>query len=424
MLLILYFLILLIVYRKYKSVVTILILLQVISLAAMFVVGRDYPIDTPVKLFQIILTAFVLTIVIVPWKNMGAIQKIYCTNEHKIKNLTIILLIISFFVFIVLLIIVIAVALFIQDMVQFRNVESVMDEFLRTYLPSSVRKASLLAYYLYQLSYFLIPLHFYYLSKRNFSMAILCFIMSLNIILFGLTFFSRASLINYFLIYGILFYMFKDTLGKRVKRNVLIGFIMLGIWMAIRIMGISSGRFDDDIIYRDTIPSYSKIQDNVVLYNYLSYMSQWYYNGMEVLDNYKYETMRGEISFNFILNALSYIGIVDYEHRSYIELRQKLLLNNWDQFIGLVPGWIYDFGYLVSLILAWCYNYIIRKLKPYNNSLSISNALLLVLLIQIPLFSIFYSALGGILYTFLLWIPINLYLRERIPIISDINDSK
>ena len=409
MILLFYFLILFIIYYKFKSVATILIVLQVISLSLMFLVDKDYPIDTLFKLFNFFFIALILTIVIAPWKNFSKIEEIYSPDEHKVAKLTRVLLIICLFMFITLLIVSIIVTIRYSDRINYLRSEFEFEDFLYHQLPFNV-KFYLLSYYLYPLSYFLIPLHFYYLGKQKSRLAILCFIMSLNIILFGLTYFSRSPIIHYLFIYSTFFFLFKDTLSKKIKRNMGIVLFILIALLSYRFIFISESRFEKDISYQNLIPVYSKIQDPV-LYNYVDYASQWYNNSMIVLDNYNTETLNGQYTFGTVLGILGQYGLVDYNFDRYLNLRQKLMGDKWDKFNGLVAAWIFDFGYLLTFLLALCYNYIIRKLKPHNKRLSLNNLFVLVLLIQIPLSAIFYSVLGGIVIAFLLWIPINLYLR-------------
>ncbi len=57
----------------------------------------------------------------------------------------------------------------------------------------------------------------------------------------------------------------------------------------------------------------------------------------------------------------------------------------------------------------------IRKNKKcVNNQINIIHLFYIILLIQIPLMSIFYSALSSVIYLFLFLFPIHIYLRPNV----------
>lgn len=403
-----YFILLFILFFKSKSVVTFFVFLQVISLFGMELIGIDYPLDTFFKFFNVILTIAILTSIIIPWRSFKNIKEISYSNEVKLKKLTKSLIIISIFPFVTFSATSIFVFLFVDDINTFKYAEGVSEEFYYN-LPFDVR-AIILSSYIYGISYFLIPLHFYYLSKRKYRMSFWCFIFSVNIILFGLTYFSRAVFVHYALIYIALLIMLYSTLEKRIKKYIKNTLILLLSLTAVYFVNISLKRFTTDNLYAETIPSSSFIQDPVI-YSYFDYLSQWYCNSMYVLNSYNFRGFNGQVSLQSALSLLGQYSIISYDAIAYSALRQQLWPLHWYTFNGFVAYTIYDLGYILTIVFSLIYYLIIRRLKPKNNQISLLNLFLVVLLIQIPLLAIFYSAVGGIVMPLILSIPIFIYLK-------------
>ncbi len=412
MVLLVYFILLLLLFvilnRTIKSVSLFLILIQILSLSGALYVGLDYQIDTVFKWFNVFLTGLILTLIISPWRKFNKIQNITFRNELKLKKLTDVLLFISLFTFITLLATVIFVFLLVEDINNFRYGIGVSTKFYYS-LPINI-KAIILANYLYYLSYFLIPLHFYYLGKRNFKMSVFCFIGSLNIVLFGLTFFSRAIFVQYSLMYIAFLFLLYDTLDIQIKRYIKIAIIVIGVFFSIYFINLTKERFVGDHLYEKTISQKSRIQDPVV-YSYFDYLSQWYHNSMYVLNTYDFKTFKSQATFQPIISLLAQYNFIKYSAKDYAKLRKSLWPHHWDKFNGLVAYMIYDYGYTISILVSLIYYSIVRRLKPKKREISIINLFYLILLIQIPLLAIFYSFLGGIIIPGLLLIPIHIYLR-------------
>ena len=408
MLLLIFFVFLFFLYYKKKNIVSLFILIQIVSLVLTFLVDYNYPIDSAYKVFHIAFTALILTLVIIPWKNFKNIDEITYPNEVKVRKLTKFLLVISLFMFIPLLIIAIYVSQYSDEINMFKS-HDVFTKTLYKEFPILV-KGYLLAYYLHTISYFLIILHFYHLKKKNFRLAVFCFVMSLNIVLFGFTFFSRWTLTNYILIYGAVLLLMRSSLSRQIRKAIRFVFIAACGVIAVTFVIITVSRFEKNVSYYNDIPLYSKIQDPVV-YSYFSYMSQWYVNNMTTLDYYSFETLNGKDTFSPILSLMNEYHIINFNSDDYSRIRMRLKPNKYWTFNGLVSDWVFDYGYFITIILAIAYYMIIRRIEPKNRQISLINAFVLILLIQIPILAIFYSGLSGIVIAFLILIPINMYLR-------------
>lgn len=409
MILLCYFSFLFLLVVKNKSVALLFVVVQLVSLFGALFINLDYKIDSDFKVFNLLITAVILSLIILPWKNFINIEEITVNNQRKLTVLTNFLLRISLIPFITLSIVALSVFLLVDDINEFKYMEGVSVDFYYRVLPINV-KLFILSTYLYYFSYFLIPLHFYYLYKGKNKLAFLCFLLSLNIVLHGLAFFSRAVFTHYGLLYISFLILFYNMFNNNLKRKLKLGLIISLTFTVFYFITITSQRFTEDVNYENIIPRGSPIQDPV-LYSYFDYLSQWYSNGMYVLNSYDYNTFNGQITFQPILSLMSIYGLISYDSKDYILLRRELWPDHWYTFNGLVAYVIYDYGYILSLILALFYYYLIKKMRPRNKKISIINLFLIVFLIQFPLLAIFYSPIVGIIIPLLILIPIYLYLK-------------
>ena len=176
---------------------------------------------------------------------------------------------------------------------------------------------------------------------------------------------------------------------------------------------VTDNRFKDADLYSNSFSNDSLIQDTVS-YSYFDYLSQWYQNNMYLLDKYNYKTFNGTISFQPVIQLLRQLGLFNDSAKDYMALRQELWPNHWYTFNGFVAYSVYDYGYILTIFFSLLYYYVVVKLKPIKSQISLLSLFLIVLLIQIPLLAIFYSAVGGIMMSLLLLIPISIYLKFRI----------
>lgn len=388
-----------------RSVATYLYAIQILSLCGVFFIGEYYVVNSFTKYFNTFFTILVLFIIISPWQKYRKINEIVFRRENKLRRFTKFLLLVNLIIFISLLFISVFVFTFFDEINELKYSGGFMG-LLYAQFPILV-KGYLLAYYLHPLSYFLIVLHFFYLKEGSSKMAIYCFVLSLNLVLYGLTFFSRWTIANYILIYLLTFFMFKSSIENRVRKKIIRISTILFALLLLLFISISINRFDEDISYANKIPKTSKIQDPTA-YSFFDYVSQSHGNGMKILEDYNFRTFNGQSSLSPLLKLMKQYSIID--KFDYSKAREEMLPDNYWLFNGLVSELVYDFGYLITFFLAVFYHVAVKKLKPIGNSISLKNALLIVLLVQIPLFAIFYSALASLIIPLILLIPMYMYL--------------
>jgi len=411
MILLLFFIFLfLFIKRKPLKVFHILVFIQILSLFLMVISAGDTFTVSISRMFNIVYTALILTLIIYPWRHYDKINFTYVGSERKVIIVTKVLLILSVIVFFVLLFTGIWVMTNVSDINKFKYVAGERMEVLSNNFPISMRWF-LFSNYLYVLSYFLIPLHFYFIGKSKFYSA-LCLLFSFNIVLYGLSFFSRWTLTHYILIYGIFLFLYRDSISEKYLKNIKRIFFVVVLLLSYMMYYITVSRFEMNQAAYNRVPNDSFIQ-NPALYSSVSYFTEWYNNSLLLLDNYSFETFNGQATFLPILKILNSYTPVSWDLDKYMELRESILTPEYyKNFAGLVANWVFDFGYILSLLSAVVYNRIIYRLRPRNNRIKLKNTLLLVLLIQLPLVSIFYSFMGGIITSLIILIPINLYLNK------------
>ena len=394
------------VYRK-KALVLIMLLLQVVSVIAAIVIQYDdlgYDQNT---LFSL-LTILICTVsIILPWDSLNKIQMIECNSISRLNKLTNLLLWLSGFTFLVLLVVAVVVNITVSDINAFKYEGDTAMEFYYSMLPFNV-KFFILALYLYYLSYFLLPLHFYYLCREDKRKALLCLLFSTNIILYGMAFFSRWTIVEYLMYYVAMRITFdrflpKETKNRKQKRREL---LYIGIGVLVFLL-ITISRFSDNIDIERKIESSSPIQ-NPVVYSFFDYLGQSNHYGIKFLNSYNGQTFQGDYALsatNTFLSALGLTKKTDY-HLALDTL--------WDNFHGF-PGWtaytIYDVGYIGTILVLFIY---ILLVSVKRRSLPVSRLLLLSCLIQIPLCAIFYSKLSQVIFLCFIYLFIYLFLNFNV----------
>lgn len=363
---------------------------------------------------MLILTSTLLLLVILPWKNYKNITYIIVTNQEKLRKLTNFLIIVNSFAFIILLITTIIVQTTIKDINQFKYGDGVSLEFYSTMLPFSSSFLSL-ANIIDSFAYFMLPLHFYYLSNKKNKLAYLCLLLSFNIMLKGTIYFSRYVIIEYTFLYFALFLILNKTLPRTtvraLKRTAIVGLLFFLIYFT----NISINRFSEDSSAATNyeIPS-SSLLKTPIIYSFVDYFSQWYYHGIEVLHDYDFKTFKFKTTLKSLNSLLEGLGIGLYSSIDYRNLRMLLWKDNWYTFTGFPAYAIYDYGIIGAIFFCIIYSFVVYKKRPISRKILISNIFLICLLIQIPIMSIFYSQMESLLIPLIYYFIIKFYMRVRI----------
>lgn len=415
MILLIYFTILTVFLRKTKSVALLLLVLFLVSLFGACLINQDYEIKNIEDVINLIFLGTILTILVLPWKNFrndtGIVVNCGKRMEKKIKNISTYLLLTCGLSFIILLIGLFYTFSSVVDYSAFKNAGEGYD-FIKTQLPIN-STIYFLSQYLSGGAYFLIPLHFYFLLKRNYRYSIFCFIFSLSLILSGLVVFSRSNFVLYVILYILYYFLFYKKIPSKgrlfIKRTAFILLFFVITFFAI----ITLNRFGEDSTdYTGTgapIGNQDFVQ-NQVIYSLIDYFSQWYQNGMEVMSLYDLKTREYKSSFPFLYTILDKLGFINNYANNLLYQEIAIWPNHYWLFNGLVPNLLFDFGYIGTFIFAIIYVFLLKRFCPKKNIITFPKMLFLSLFFIIPAMSIFGSWLRNPFYHFSLVYAIIFYL--------------
>lgn len=389
------------------SATKIFILLYLVSLCSNFLIGTDLSVRGFSDVLYASWTIIVLYIIISSWKSSFQIENIFCTNEKKLNR----------FVFcvgslcIIMTIGCFAIAYYVSQVVEDINVFKYRGGQEDTYASLGISmKPYLLAYILYPISYLFVPLIFYYLSKRHYKLTLWSLVCSLTSVAFGLAYFSRSHTTQYIMIMAISFWFYVKSLPKKIRLWTTRCVTIIVILIAASFVAISFSRFDGHEYSRQNTNAVLK---NEVVYSMADYFGMWYPVGNDVFNMYHFEGFNGKIAFSGIDRFLHMVtfGAVPSYSMDLMKRRELLLKEHAGNFIGVSSYFLYDTGIIISLLILLFYNKRVKILHSQNNSISIFHAMEQTILILLPLFGIFYSALDVILLLYFYWFVIKFMLK-------------
>jgi len=407
------FLFLLVIFFRNKSLALILSAIQVISFGGSFFLGRDIIIENLGDYGIVFMMIVILSLIVISWKDYYGVKNIIVFDESKLKFLTKVLVILNSYSFVILFVIAIIVQSNVKDINEFKYQTGVSEKFITANLPFPSVFFSI-AIILSNFCFFLLPLHFYYLYRKKYLLSLVCLLLSTNSMLVGLTYFSRAVIIHFIFLYIGMLPLFYGMFDAKIKRTFKWFFTIAGAVFFVYFLDVSVRRFEEDSssakIYSKTIPVDAITQDPLT-YSFIDYMSQGYINGYEVLQLYDGEGFNGGLTFEKITSLVS----SPYDTYLRKKYREKLWPYHYSYSFNGFPAYvIYDYGIIGGLLFCLFYFMIVTKMKPKKGNLKLKNTFLITLLVQIPLLSIFYSEFPGLIISFILWIPLIIYLNIKL----------
>jgi oligosaccharide repeat unit polymerase len=403
MLLLIYlaFLFIIFVSCKFYSPSILLICIYLISLIAGYIIGQNYAIDSLYKSFNLLFVAGILTVMIVPWNLYNQKVSISEPDPKLLRFYTIILFIINGIAFLVFMTVFSVVHPEITDYENFKNnglAADIIKDLNINYI------LIIFSMYFHVTGYFLVPIHFYYLIKGKYILSIISFMLSLNIAFFGLTVFSRSSIIEYSILYIFYFSLFwKDIkirlrylANNRVIISVLIAVTFGFIYLFGFFLKITENRFENLYVKSDSVI------DNPAVYYLLDYASQWFKNSNEVMSAYSFETLNGELSFPLLYVIGNRFQLIHYPEGTIDDKLYALWGDHYNTFNGLFANLLYDFGYLGTILFSILYSFLLMILRPINGKLTFSSTIILGVIFIIPGMGIFNHQMRLVVYNALL----------------------
>lgn len=403
-------LVFLMLYKKRAKCFLFLVLLQGVSYFMQFLIDNTCIYNTGKTFFNALFVNLNLFLIIIPWS--------YCRLENiyikKIKYF-------SFFKrclywvlsanFIINLLILLLILIYVPDIVAFKT-----EKAFRT-LYDTIPFFGVLFRYAYitqSFGYLAIPIVFYYLGRREYKKCKWALILSCSSLISGFAFYSRAQILTFMLIYLSFFLLIKNTLPITTRRNTERSFkkiilIVGGLFLMITIV-----RFSAMDYYVDRIPKGSLIKDPIV-YSLVSYTAQGYPNGLNQLENYTTDkNLNGESTFYLIYQCLAFFNLISWDSEQSVEKISKAFGYDGGAFHGYTCDLVYDLGYALTLLISITYCFYVRKKLLDKRSVSLEQMFILVVLLQIPVVSVFYPKLTSIWFFFALLLMIKiLYMFKK-----------
>lgn len=392
------------------SIPKLLSLFFVLSLTVFLLFFRFRTLE-PIDILHAIWIIIVISMAVMPWKGFKQITTISVRDNKKVDTIATILIVICVALGISCLVLSYYVLTSITDINRFKYVDGTSDFY---YSLGIDLHGFLLTTLLYPIGYLLIPYFFYYLSQQKTAKAILCFFGSMLPVFYGLTYFSRAHMIHFVMIYLVAYYLLRNVLSKNQKKWLKLSMVIMGIGVVIVFNAISSSRFEDHSYSSGSREIVTSSQSSSFV-SKVDYFCMWWPNSQELFRRFDGQTMHNGIIIQSVNNFFSTItfGLIPNHSAKRMERRGLLLREYSGSFIGLGAYILYDQGPLLGLILLWLYGWYVRRQKPKGGEVSMHSLLLVFALIQVPLFAIFYSVMDGVLLTLVFMIPIGFYLRTQ-----------
>lgn len=349
--------------------------------------------------------------IVLPWKDYKRIKEITCYNNVRTDRLATALIVLCIILGISCGILSYYVLTNITDINRFKYYDGPSDFY---YSLDIDMHGFILTTLLYPLGYLLVPFVFYYASQRRFMKAFWCFVGSLLPVVYGLTYFSRAHMTHFIMIYIAAFFMLRKVLPKIQNRRIRNVILAVGIGVSVGFFYISTERFEEhDYSTGNRNITYNTSSSTAI--SMIDYLSQWWPNSQEMFRRYDGTTMNNEIIFQAVANFANTVSlrIIPNDAKGRLRRRTELFKEYTGSFIGVGAYTLYDQGFFLGLLLYALYGWFVRKQKPHMSTIPITSLLVVFALIQIPLFAIFYSTFDVVLLMLLLLIPMVLYLKPE-----------
>lgn len=406
-------LILFVFYSKRKSVSLIFIGIVLSSTLSGILVCNIPDISEPIDCVNLLFLILLISVFASSFINYRtySFKNIDIVNKQKIEILSRVVLCVCLFSCFINTSVCVIVWSIIDNFNDFKQNTEFATEFMYSNLPFSHFYLSLSALFSC-FSYFAIGFHFYYLIYSNYKKAILFLIASLAIILEGLILFSRSSIVHFILLYLSYLFLCYNCFNVKIKQNVTKICTLFFIFLISIMSIISINRFDGKALF--DIPEKSVIQ-NDLWYSIFDYYSQWLKNGFDVMRNYSFITLNGELS-DRLIDIITSLG----NPPSEIEIRERIWPNHWWKFNGAFAIMLYDLGYIGSFILAFFFRCIVKSFEPKNGVINIYTLLNFGLFITLPIMSVFgyflevFSFNCAILVSIFIWIFLKYNIKLRL----------
>jgi oligosaccharide repeat unit polymerase len=256
------------------------------------------------------------------------------------------------------------------------------------------------AYVSQNFGYIAIPIFFYFLSKSDKKSALISLLLSFSSLISGFAFYSRAQIFTFVLVFITYFFLIKSTLPFTIRKLSIRYLKILSLIIIFLFISITIIRFSSMDYYGDRIPVNSFIQ-NPILYSIFDYASQGFSNGYNQLESYNQsKNLYGEQLLRDLYQMLNFIGLISWD--ANVSQEKIDFAYNYDggAFNGYTAQLVYNFGYPISLFISIIYFVTVKFMFYRKNNLFLESNFIIILLLFIPIVSIFYVGYTMLYYPF------------------------
>ena len=391
-------------YRGHKLVLLFLTL-QILSLSSAIVIQKEDYSDDPTTIMSAFISIVITLSIILPWENYTKITTIETLPKRKFDKLSTLLFIIGGFIFLILFIVALYVNVLISDINAFKYEDGSSMDFYYAMLPFDTR-LFILAYSLYYLSFFFIPLHFYSLYIGDVKKAVIYFVLSLNLPLYGLTFFSRWTIALFILLYLSHWICYSRIVPDKLRKKEIkwMG-IFIGSLMAV-FVAITISRFTTDTSYEKEVVNRSGVDMPPTLYSIFDYLGQSNSVSLYHLNQYDGNTFGGSYLLTEAQNFFSVLRIVSPSNSK--ERIDKVWTEYQHSFRTYACYTIFDVGIIGAISLSILFVLLVRR---RGKKISFNSFMRSSILLMVPCCSIFFSYLNIAFFTLVLFFFLKVYLR-------------
>jgi len=385
---------------------TFLIILQSVSFFSQFLVGYSNEVVELHTVFNMLFICLNLFLIIAPWR-FGTLNSTFLKNKKYFfffKKALYAALLLNMLVNLVILVI---VYMYIPDIASFKAESAYLNLYESIPYFANVFRY---AYVSQNLGFFAIPIFFYYQGLGEQKKARWALILSSSTLISAFAFYSRALMLTYILIFIAYFLLIKKSLSDEVRTKIWSFMKKVTTVIGVLFILITVVRFSAMDYYGDRIPKTSYIKDPII-YSLVDYTSQSYPNGLKRLEDYNDDkNLGGQDLFRSIYQFLGFFGAISWDGNVADEQISKAYNYDGGAFKGYTAQMVYNFGYIATFLISLCY-YIIVKFQLRKRNISIESLFILVLLLIIPLVSIFYSGFGNLYFPLIFVLLIKLTYR-------------
>ena len=373
-------------YIKGKAPVRILILLQVFSIFTAFLVAKQSNYQTSTTFFNILFVNLNIFLIIAPWR-LIKFKSVFVKNDNRLIFFKKILYKFLFLHILLNTTILVIILIFIPDISKFKAASGYLDLYEQIPYFANVFRY---AYVTQNLGYLAIPICFYHLGKFEIKKSIIALIYSSSSLIFGFATYSRASIFTFAVVFIVYFFLVKHTLPLTLQKKFYsvmkkVTFILVSLFLVMTVI-----RFSAMDYYGDRIPEESIIKDPVV-YSLVDYASQGYSNGLNLLENYsEKKNLKGEQLFYNIYQILNFFGFYDWNSDDSQYKIDEAYGYDGGAFNGYTTLLVFNFGYIITFLISLFYYAFVRFKLRKSSNITLETMYVLVLLVVIPIVSIFY----------------------------------